>query len=149
VLGAFGNSGQICASVERVYAHKDIFDAFVKKVVRLTKNLRHADPLKNSSADIGAMTSEEQLHIVEDQLEDPIKKGAHVLTGGKRSGMGKMYFEPAVLTNIAEDMEALLEETFGPLLPIIKVDNEKEAVRRANDSLYGLSAYVFTRNTKR
>ncbi len=149
VLGAFGNSGQICASVERVYAHKDIYDAFVKEVVRLTKNLRQADPLKNSSADIGAMTSEEQLHIVEEQLDDAIKKGAHVLTGGKRSGMGKMFFEPTVLTNITEDMEALREETFGPLLPIIKVDNEKEAIRRANDSIYGLSAYVFTRNTKK
>jgi len=149
VLGAFGNSGQICASVERVYAHKDIFDVFVREVVRLTKDLRQANPLKNSSADIGAMTSDEQLKIVEEQLEDAIKKGAHVLTGGKRSGMGKMYFEPTVLTNITEDMEALREETFGPLLPIIPVDNEKEAIRRANDSIYGLSAYVFTRNTKK
>lgn len=149
VLGAFGNSGQICASVERVYAHKNIFDAFVTEVTRLTKHLRQDHPLKNSSADMGAMTSQEQIHIVEKQLEDAIKKGANILTGGKRSDKGAMYFEPTIITNITDDMEIICEETFGPLLPIIKVDDENEAIRRANDSIYGLNAYVFTKNTKK
>lgn len=149
VLGAFGNSGQICASVERVYAHKNIFDAFVREVARLTKNLRQDHPLKNRSTDMGSMTSKEQIHIVEKQLDDAIKKGADILTGGKLSDKGSMYFEPTVITNVTDDMEVVCEETFGPLLPIMKVDNDEEAVRRANDSIYGLNAYVFTRNTKK
>jgi succinate-semialdehyde dehydrogenase/glutarate-semialdehyde dehydrogenase len=149
IHGAFGNSGQICASVERVYAHKKVFDAFVKEVVRVTKNLRQDNPVLNSDAEVGAMTSEEQLHIVEGQLEDAVRKGANVLTGGKRSALGGMYFEPTVLTGITEDMEVLREETFGPLLPIMPVEDDGEAIRRANDSNYGLSAYVFTRNTKK
>jgi len=149
IHGAFGNSGQICASVERVYAHKNVFDAFVQEVVRVTKNLRQDNPVRNCSAEVGAMTSEEQLHIVEEQLADAVRKGASVLTGGKRSAHGAMYFEPTVLTNVTEDMEALREETFGPLLPIMPVEDDGEAIRRANNSNYGLSAYVFTRNTKK
>jgi succinate-semialdehyde dehydrogenase/glutarate-semialdehyde dehydrogenase len=144
VMGAFGNSGQICASVERVYAHKDIYDDFVREVTGLTRNLRQDNPLKNHSADIGAMTSEEQIQIVEEQLRDAVAKGATVLTGGKRSDRGRMYFEPTILTNVTEDMEAVREETFGPLLPIMKVPSDEEAIRLANDSIYGLSAYVFT-----
>ncbi len=149
VNGAFGNSGQICASVERVYAHKKVFDPFVQEVVRITKDLRQDNPIMNSGAEVGAMTSEEQLRIVEEQQEDAVRKGAHVLTGGRRSEKGGMYFEPTVLTNVTEDMKVLREETFGPLLPIMPFDDEREAVRRANDSNYGLSAYVFTRNTRK
>jgi len=149
VLGAFGNSGQVCASVERVYVHRDIYDKFVKEIVRLVKALKQDNPLLNSSADIGAMTSEEQVRIVEEQISDAVNKGAHILTGGKRSTKGKMFFEPTVLTDVTEDMQVLSEETFGPLLPIIRVDDEKEAISRANDSVYGLSAYVYTRNTKK
>lgn len=149
VNGAFGNSGQICASVEKVYVHKNVFDAFVREVVKLTKEFIQDNPRKNSSVDVGAMTSKEQLHIVEEQMEDAIRKGASVLAGGKRSDKGDMYFEPTVLVNVTEDMEALKEETFGPLLPIVKVENDEEAIRRSNEGIYGLSAYVFTKDTKK
>lgn len=149
ISGAFGNSGQICASVERVYAHRNVFDAFVRELVRLTRSLVQDNPRRNSRADIGAMTSTEQIQIVERQLDDAIRKGARVLTGGKRSDRGEMFFEPTVIVDVTEDMELLREETFGPLLPVIRVENDDEAVRRSNDSVYGLSAYVFTRNTKK
>ena len=148
VNGAFGNSGQICASVERAYVHKSIFDIFVKEVVKLTHELIQDDPAGNSSADIGAMTSREQIEIVQRQVEDALGKGAHVLAGGKVSDKGRMFFEPTVLTHVTDDMEVLREETFGPVLPIMSVEDDREAIRKANEGVYGLNAYVFTKNTE-
>jgi len=148
VMGAFGNSGQICASVERVYAHADVYDAFVKEVVRLTKRLRQGHPLQSSSTEVGAMTSEEQVLIVQRQLSDAVSRGAKVLTGGSRLPLEGRFFEPTVLVDVTPDMEVITDETFGPLLPVMKVHSEEDAVRAANDSIYGLSAYVFTRSTR-
>jgi len=147
VNGAFGNSGQICASVERVYVHKNVFDIFVKEVVKLTRELIQDDPVVNRNTDIGSMTSREQLEIVQRQVEDAVRKGAHVLTGGKVSDKGGMFFEPTVLTHVTDDMEVLQEETFGPVLPIMSVEDDREAIRKANEGIYGLSAYVFTKDT--
>jgi len=147
VNGAFGNSGQICASVERVYVHKNVFDIFVKEVVKLTRELIQDDPAVNVRTDIGSMTSREQLEIVQRQVEDAVRKGAHVHTGGKLSDKGGMFFEPTVLTHVTDDMEVLQEETFGPVLPIMSVEDDREAIRKANEGIYGLSAYVFTKDT--
>ena len=147
VNGAFGNSGQICASVERVYVHKNVFDIFVKEVVKLTRELIQDDPVVNVRTDIGSMTSREQLEIVQRQVEDAVRKGAHVHTGGKLSDKGGMFFEPTVLTHVTDDMEVLQEETFGPVLPIMSVEDDREAIRKANEGIYGLSAYVFTKDT--
>lgn len=146
-MGAFGNSGQICASVERVYAHQDIYDAFVEELIRVTRKLRQGHPLENSSLDLGAMTSEEQISIVQRQIKDAVSKGAKILTGGQRLPLEGRFFEPTVLVDVTPDMEVITEETFGPLLPVIKVTSEEEAIRASNDSIYGLSAYVFTKNT--
>jgi acyl-CoA reductase-like NAD-dependent aldehyde dehydrogenase len=132
-----------------VYAHKDIYDEFVQEVVHLTRSLRQGNPLEETNIEVGAMTTEDQMRIVEDHIQDAVGKGARILTGGKRSGKGKMYFEPTVLINVNEQMKAVSEETFGPLLPIMKVDNEQDAVQCANNSIYGLSAYVFTKNTRK
>lgn len=148
VNGAFGNSGQICASVERVYIHKNVFDVFVKEVVKLTRELIQDDPARNSRADIGAMTSREQFEIVRRQVEDAVRKGASVLTGGKVSDRGGMFFEPTVLTHVTDDMAVMREETFGPILPVMSVEDDREAIRKANEGIYGLSAYVFTKDTK-
>ena len=147
VNGAFGNSGQICASVERVYVHKNVFDIFVKEVVKLTRELIQDDPAVNVRTDIGSMTSREQLEIVQRQVEDAVRKGAHVHTGGKLSDKGGMFFEPTVLTHVTDDMEVLQEETFGPVLPIMSMEDDREAIRKANEGIYGLSAYVFTKDT--
>jgi succinate-semialdehyde dehydrogenase/glutarate-semialdehyde dehydrogenase len=149
VMGAFGNSGQICASVERVYAHTDIYDAFVKEAVRLTKRLRQGHPLENCSTDLGAMTSEEQVLIVQRQIQDTVSKGAKILTGGRRLPIEGRFFEPTVLVDVTPDMEVIAEETFGPLLPVMRVHSDEEAIKEANKSVYGLCAYVFTKNTRK
>ncbi|MDD5711532.1 MAG: aldehyde dehydrogenase family protein [Smithellaceae bacterium] len=149
VMGAFGNCGQICASVERVYAHRDIYDDFVGRVVELVKNLKQGNPLHSEEVEIGAMTSEAQLRIIEHQLNDALAKGVRVLTGGKSSPLGEMFFEPTVLVDCTGQMELVREESFGPFLPIMKVQTDEEAIAAANKSIYGLSAYVFSRNAKK
>ena len=149
VWGAFANSGQCCAAVERCYVHESIAPQFIKAVVEETKRLRQGDPT-TKNADVGSMTSERQLRIVERHVYEATARGALALTGGERvPDAPGPFFEPTVLTNVTQDMEVMREETFGPVLPIMTFKTEDEAVRLANDSIYGLTANVWTRNIAR
>ncbi len=144
IWGAFANSGQCCAAVERCYVHESIAPQFIKTVVEETKRLRQGDPTTRNS-DIGAMTSERQLRIVERHVYEATARGAIALTGGQRvADAPGPFFEPTVLTNVDHDMEVMREETFGPVLPIMTFKTDDEAVRFANDSIYGLTASVWT-----
>jgi succinate-semialdehyde dehydrogenase/glutarate-semialdehyde dehydrogenase len=149
VWGAFANSGQVCAAVERVYVHEKIHDEFVGRVVRLTRGLRQGNPFAEGEVDVGAMTDPAQIEIVERQLRDAKRHGAKVLIGGRRAAAGSRYFAPTILTGVTEKMTVAREETFGPVMPIMKFWTEEEAIARANDSPYGLLAYVFTRDPQR
>ncbi len=149
-FGAFCNSGQICASVERVYVHRDVYGPFVRKLRECVQSLRQGDPGKGGfSVEIGCMTSEEQLHIVERQVSDAQAKGAQIVTGGKRMNPGGMFFELTLILDANETMEAVYEESFGPLLPVMQVDDDNEAIMRSNASIYGLSAYVFSKDKRK
>lgn len=148
VWGAFANAGQVCASVERVYAAAQIHDDLVNRVVEKTRRLRVGDPL-SAKTDVGAITDEKQLEVIEKQVNDAVAKGAKVLVGGKRGPGPGLFFEPTVLIHATEDMDVVREETFGPVLPILRVESEEEAIRRANDSIYGLDAYVFSRDREK
>jgi succinate-semialdehyde dehydrogenase/glutarate-semialdehyde dehydrogenase len=145
VWGAFANSGQVCASVERVYAHEAVYDELVKKVVSKTENLRQGDP-SVGGVDVGAMTWDQQLQIAEDRVKAAIASGAKVATGGRRKDGSGMFFAPTVLTDCKQDMDVMRKEIFGPVMPIMRVRSEEEAVQLANDSHLGLCAYVFTRD---
>ncbi len=149
VWGAFANSGQICASIERAYVHESIFDEFVQKAVEITKGLRQANTLENENADIGAMVDKNQIKIVERHIEEAKAKGAIILTGGKHSSVGEMFFEPTIMINVEDSFTACCEESFGPILPIMKFKTEDEAIERANNSCYGLTASVYTRDSER
>src|SRR3989442_6741862 len=149
IWGAFANSGQACASVERCYVHESIADQFIKEVVAETKSLRQANlgsepgavvtgPAEES-IDIGSMTSEQQLRTVERHVHEATARGAIALTGGERVGSS---FKPTVLTNVNHEMVVMREETFGPVLPIMTFKTDDDAVRLANDSVYGLAASV-------
>lgn len=143
VWGAFTNAGQTCISVERVYAVAAVYDDFVKKVTRRAAKLR-------LGKQIGSMTFPPQLDIVERQLDDAVRKGAKVLLGGKRpEGISRMFFEPTVVVDVDHTMSIMTDETFGPVLCIMKVADDTEALAAANDSPYGLSASVFTRSAER
>jgi succinate-semialdehyde dehydrogenase/glutarate-semialdehyde dehydrogenase len=145
--GAFANSGQTCASVERVYVHESVARPFTEKVVALAKQLRQGDPNRHD-VDVGAMTTQMQVEIVRRHLDDARQRGAKVLTGGEIevSPEGARFVQPTVLSGTTPDMAIVREETFGPMLPIMTYRTEEEAVRLANDSPYGLSAYVFTKD---
>ena len=149
VWGGFANAGQACASIERLYVHESIAKEFTELVVEETQKLKLGQPV-DEAVDVGSMTNERQLRIVEDHIQDAIEHGARIETGGRRVENSDGWFhEPTVLTNVDHSMEIMRDETFGPVLPIMTFKTDDEAVRLANDSIYGLTAAVFTSNIAR
>jgi acyl-CoA reductase-like NAD-dependent aldehyde dehydrogenase len=148
VWGSMMNAGQTCISIERAYVEAPVYDEFVAKVSEKVRELRQGRSGAPGSVDVGAVTFPPQLGIIEDHVEDALAKGARVLVGGKRGGEGAGdFFQPTVLVDVDHTMRCMTEETFGPTLPIMKVADEDEAVRLANDSIYGLAGSVFGRDT--
>jgi len=145
VWAAFVNTGQTCASIERVYVERPIYDRLLGRVVDLTRELRMGDP-SLPDTDIGPMTSKGQRDIVARQVEDALAGGARALTGGELPEGPGFFYPPTVLVDVDDSMEVMREETFGPLLPITAVDSLDEAIRRANDSNFGLTASGWTRS---
>jgi acyl-CoA reductase-like NAD-dependent aldehyde dehydrogenase len=147
VYGAFANAGQVCVSTERVYVAEGVADEFVRKVVEKTGELRQG---ADGEADVGPMILSSQLDIVERHVQDAVARGARVLAGGRRNpGAKGLFFEPTVLVDVDHDMAIMREETFGPVLPIMRVRDEDEAIRLANDTRYGLNANVWTRDKRK
>jgi acyl-CoA reductase-like NAD-dependent aldehyde dehydrogenase len=144
---SMNNSGQVCISVERVYVEEAIYDEFVSRVTDKVRALRQGPPSGPASVDVGAIIFPPQVDIIDAHVRDAVAKGARVLAGGHRleNGDGDFY-EPTVLVDVDHTMETMREETFGPVLPIMKVADLDEAVRLANDSDYGLQASVWTQN---
>lgn len=150
VWGAFSNTGQVCVSTERVYVTESVYDEFVEKVVEKTKAIRVGYAEGSSDFDIGSMTRPQQMETVERHVEDAKSKGARILAGGRRrDDLVGHFYEPTVLVDVNHDMDVMTEETFGPLLPVMKVKDEAEAVRLANDTPYGLGSSVWTRSKPR
>ena len=148
VWGALMNSGQVCTSIERVYAEAPIYQEFVDKVVAKIKGLRQGP--SNEEVELGSMSSEDQFKKVSAQVEDAVTKGAKILAGGHPDPeLRGFYYPPTVLTDATHDMSLIKDETFGPIIPIIKVADAEEAVRLANDTRFGLDACVFTRDREK
>ena len=146
VWGGMFNAGQMCVSVERVYVHEQVYDKFVDTVVRDVDALRVGS---GEGYNYGSLIDENQLAVVERHVEDARAKGARLLRGGQRMPGGGVFYPPTVIVDVDHSMACMTEETFGPTLPIMKVANESEAVRLANDSPYGLSASVFSGDLER
>ncbi|MGH9494820.1 MAG: aldehyde dehydrogenase family protein, partial [Candidatus Sulfotelmatobacter sp.] len=149
VWGAFVNAGQACLSVERCYAHRSRYEQFLSSCAEKAKKLR-VGPGEDRETDVGPMISDRQLRIVEAHVEDAKERGARILTGGARiPELGRNFYRPTVLADVTHEMRIMREETFGPVLPVMAFDSDDEAVKRANDSEYGLSASIWTRDSKR
>jgi succinate-semialdehyde dehydrogenase/glutarate-semialdehyde dehydrogenase len=145
----FSNCGQMCDALKRLIVHETTYEAVVEaltSVLAAKKIGTAADP----TTDIGPLVAQRQLDVLEAQVADAIKRGAAVLTGGKKpAGLEGAYFEPTLLTNITPDMRVWHEEVFGPVLPIMTFKTEEEAITLANDTRYGLGAYIFTEDNER
>lgn len=146
--GGMFNSGQVCISVERVFVEAPVYNEFVAKLAEKVRAVKQGQEGSGYQYDTGAMATPAQRDIVERHVNEAVAAGAKVLTGGKPTGIGT-FFEPTVLADVDPSMSCIAEETFGPTLPVIKVADEEEAIRLANDSQYGLSASVWTGDTER
>lgn len=146
--GAFYNNGQSCCSVERIYVHESIFDEFSKEFVSVVDSYKVGDPA-NPETQMGAITRGAHLKFLEAQVENAISKGAKLRTGGKVIPGPGQFFEPTVFTNVTHEMDIMCEETFGPVIGLMKVSNDEEAIKLMNDTKYGLTSAIFTSNQKR
>ncbi len=146
--GGMFNSGQVCVSVERIYVEEPVYDEFVAKLTEKVSRLRQGQDDDGYRYDVGAMATAAQRDIVTRHVDEAVAAGARVTTGGKPTGVGT-FFQPTVLADVDQSMSCMAEETFGPTLPVVKVADEDEAIRLANDSTYGLSATVWTRDAQR
>ncbi len=142
VMGAFYYQGQVCISVQRIFVHKDVYDAFVENCCTRTEEWKIGNPLDRET-DLGPMISNHEAKRVESWINEAVQGGAKLLTGGKRDGN---FIHPTILTGTSPSMKVMQQELFGPVMVIEKVDSFEEGVTRCNDSVYGLQAGIFTKD---
>ena len=146
--GAFYNNGQSCCSVERIYVQSAIYDAFVDAFVAEVTSWKMGSPTEDGVY-ITVLSRRAQLEILESQVADALAKGAQILVGGKRVNQKGNYFEPTVLVNVSNEMAVMREESFGPIIGIMRVEHDAEAVALMNDTDYGLTAGVYSAGQQR
>jgi len=146
--GAFYNNGQSCCSVERIYVHEKVYDEYVDAFVKEVKSWKIGAP-NEEGVYIAALTRKEQLGVLENQVKDALQKQAVLLTGGKTINRKGNYFEPTVLTEVNHSMKVMQEESFGPIIGIMKVKNDLEAIKLMQDTVYGLTASVYSESMER
>ena len=148
IQSKYRNTGQTCVCANRFIVQSKVYDAFTAKLTEAVKRLRVGDGLKGET-DQGPLIDSKALAKVEAHIADAKAKGAMVVTGGQRHALGGTFYEPTVLTNVSRAMILAREETFGPVAPLFRVDTDEEAVKLANDTEFGLAAYVYTRDLAR
>lgn len=149
VWGGLVNAGQACLSVERCYVHRNLYQRFLESCVRKAASLRVGNGAE-AETDMGPMIHAGQLQIAESQVEDARMRGARILLGGTRlPHLGRNFYAPTILAEVNHTMRVMREETFGPVLPVMAFENDEEAIRLANDTEFGLSASVWTRDARR
>ena len=148
IQSKYRNTGQTCVCANRFIVQSKVYDAFAQKLTEAVRKLRVGDGLKGET-DQGPLIDSKALAKVERHVADAQAKGAKLITGGKRHALGGTFYEPTVLTDVSTDMILAREETFGPVAPLFRVDTDEQAVQLANDTEFGLAAYVYTRDLTR
>jgi acyl-CoA reductase-like NAD-dependent aldehyde dehydrogenase len=146
--GAFYNNGQSCCAVERIYVHENVYDKYIDEFVKEVRSWKAGSPTE-AGVYIGPVSRKEQLYVLENQVEDATSKGAKLLTGGKKTNKKGYFFEPTVLVNVNHNMQVMKDESFGPVIGIMKVKNDQEAIQLMQDTDYGLTASVYSSDKKR
>jgi acyl-CoA reductase-like NAD-dependent aldehyde dehydrogenase len=146
--GAFYNNGQSCCAVERIYVHHKIYDRYISEFVQEVKSWKIGNPT-DAGVYIGPLSRKAQIGFIEEQIKDAVQKGASVVTGGKAIPGDGFFFEPTVLTNVNHQMSVMREESFGPIIGIMKVNSDAEALQFMQDTPYGLTASVYSSNGDR
>lgn len=146
--GAFYNNGQSCCSVERIYVHEKVYDNYVDEFIKEVKSWKIGSPTEEGTY-IGPLSRKEQPAFLEKQVNDAVQKGATLLTGGSHINRNGYFFEPTVLTNVNHSMSVMKDESFGPVIGIMKVKNDEEAIELMQETEYGLTASVYSSDQAR
>jgi len=146
--GAFYNNGQSCCAVERIYVHQDIYYAFEKAFLEAVNGFKMGAP-DHEDTYLGPLTREAQIDVIQKQVDDALHQGATLACGGRRASIEGWYYEPTVLTDVNHQMAVMQDESFGPIIGLQKVGSDEEAVALMNDTRYGLTAGVFSRDRSR
>ncbi|HOO56998.1 MAG TPA: aldehyde dehydrogenase family protein [bacterium] len=147
---SFYNTGQSCCAVERIYVHKSLYERFVAEFLDVVSGYRLGDPMDETTY-IGPLTQRKQLAVLQGQTDEAVSRGAELLMGGRTTDVGGRgnYFEPTVLAGVSNDMKVMQDESFGPIIGIMPVQDDEEALRLMNDSRFGLTASVWTSNQEK
>ncbi len=148
IMSKYRNTGQTCVCANRILVQDSVYDAFAAKLTAAVAKLKVGDGLKGETQQ-GPLIDMKAVEKVEEHIADAVKKGAKVVTGGKRHSLGQSFFEPTILVNVTTDMKVTREETFGPVAPLFRFKTEDEAVKLANDTEFGLAAYFYARDLGR
>ncbi|MDC4814807.1 NAD-dependent succinate-semialdehyde dehydrogenase [Acinetobacter baumannii] len=148
IFAKFRNAGQTCVCANRIYVHDNIYQAFAEKFVQEVQKFKVGNGLEDG-VQIGPLINEKAVLKVQQLIDDAVSKGAKIACGGKQHALGQTFYEPSVLTNVDRTMEIVQEEIFGPVAPLIRFTDEADVVAQANDTIFGLAAYVYSENISR
>ena len=146
--GAFYNNGQSCCAVERIYVNEKVYDTYIDEFVKEVKSWKIGAP-NEEGVYIGPLSRKEQIAVLESQIAEAVRSGATLLTGGKRINRKGYFFEPTVVVNVENHMAIMQDESFGPVIGIVKVKNDEEAIKLMQDTEYGLTAAVYSADQER
>ena len=148
IFAKFRNAGQTCVCANRIYVHDNIYQAFAEKFVQEVQKFKVGNGLEDG-VQIGPLINEKAVLKAQQLIDDAVSKGAKIACGGKQHALGQTFYEPSVLTNVDRTMEIVQEEIFGPVAPLIRFTDEADVVSQANDTIFGLAAYVYSENISR
>lgn len=148
IASKYRNMGQTCVCANRIYVHDAVYDAFAEKLAAAVQQLKVGNGLEEGVLQ-GPLIDEQAIEKVQAHIEDAVSKGGKIMTGGKPHALGGLFFEPTIITGVTAQMRVATEETFGPLAPLFRFQTDEEVIQQANDTIYGLAAYFYSRDIGR